>query len=89
MKAQSPIVSEFETPEQAAAYERWLRERVAASLADKRPVVPHDEAVARARARARALIAARRGVLRLVWRAGALDDLTTVIGYIAERDLVP
>lgn len=85
IKAQSPIVSESETPEQAAAYERWLRERVAASLADKRPVVPHDEAVARARA----LIEARRGVLRLVWRAGALDDLTTVIGYIAERDLVP
>ena len=53
----SPIVSEFESPEQAAAYEKWLREKVAASLADERPPVPHDEAMARARA----VIEARRG----------------------------
>lgn len=50
MNDQSPIVSEFETPEQAAAYQRWLAGKVAASLADARPPVPHDEAMARARA---------------------------------------
>ncbi len=50
MNAQSPIVSEFETTEKAAAYEKWLREKVAAALADPRPPVPHDEAMRRARA---------------------------------------
>ena len=45
----SPIVSEFETEEDAAAYDRWFRARVAASLADPRPGVPHDEAMARIR----------------------------------------
>jgi hypothetical protein len=49
MNDQSPIVSEFETPEQAAAYESWLAGKVAASLADNRPPVSHDEAMARAR----------------------------------------
>lgn len=43
-------MSEFDTPEQAAAYEKWLREKVAASLADERPSIPHDEAMARVRA---------------------------------------
>lgn len=50
MNEYSPIVSEFDTPEQAAAYERWLAEKVAASLADQRPPVLHEEAMARARA---------------------------------------
>ena len=49
MNARSPIVSEFETPEQAAAYEKWLNDKVAASLADDRPPVAHDEAMTRAR----------------------------------------
>ena len=46
----SPIISEFETTEQAEAYDRWFRAKVAASLADPRPPVPHDEAMARLRA---------------------------------------
>ena len=50
MNDQSPIVSELETPEQAAAYESWLAGKVAASLADNRPPVSHDEAMAQARA---------------------------------------
>jgi len=50
MNNHSPIVSEFESPEQAAAYERWLHEKVAASLADMRPPVPHDEVMAEIRA---------------------------------------
>lgn len=49
MNAQSPIVSEFDTTEKAEAYEAWLREKVAASLADKSPVVPHDQAMSVAR----------------------------------------
>lgn len=45
----SPIVSEFETEEEAAEYDRWFRAKVEASLADTRPPVPHDEAMARIR----------------------------------------
>jgi hypothetical protein len=50
MSALSPIVSEFETAEQADAYAEWLRVKVASSLADTRPPIPHDEAMARVRA---------------------------------------
>lgn len=39
----SPFVSEFETTEQEASYTVWLRAKVAASLADPRPSIPHDE----------------------------------------------
>ena len=50
MTALSPIVSEFSSEEEAAAYDEWLRAKVAASLADPRPPVAHDEAMARIRA---------------------------------------
>jgi hypothetical protein len=43
----SPIVSEFETEEQAAAYDAWFRAKVEAALADTSPRIPHDEVVAR------------------------------------------
>lgn len=56
-KALDPIVSEFSTEEDAADYDRWLREKVRASLEDGRPSVPHDEAMARVNA---TLEAARR-----------------------------
>ncbi|MBZ9783424.1 stability determinant [Pseudomonas sp. REP124] len=42
----SPMVSEFETQEQAASYDRWFRAKVQASLDDPRPSIPHDEAMA-------------------------------------------
>ncbi|MBA1264206.1 antitoxin [Stutzerimonas stutzeri] len=45
-----PRVSEFETQEQADSYDRWFRQRIERSLADPRPPVPHDEAMARVRA---------------------------------------
>ncbi|SHI18589.1 type II toxin-antitoxin system RelB family antitoxin [Pollutimonas bauzanensis] len=45
--ALSPIVSEFETEEQAASYDRWFCGRVRASLADPRPSIPHDQVMAR------------------------------------------
>lgn len=51
MNKLSPIVSEFETEEEAQAYDRWFRAKVEASLADPRPSVPHDEAMARIRAK--------------------------------------
>jgi plasmid stabilization system protein ParE len=50
MNEQSPIVSEFATPEEAAAYERWLKKKVAKSLADPAEPVPHDEVMAEIRA---------------------------------------
>jgi hypothetical protein len=50
----SPLVSEFETAEQAEAHLRWLEAKVAASLADGRPVVAHQEAMERVRAILRA-----------------------------------
>ncbi|GAB0719350.1 hypothetical protein NB16F79_23960 [Escherichia coli] len=43
----SPIVSEFETIEQESSYNEWLRAKVAASLADPRPAIPHDEVMAK------------------------------------------
>ena len=43
----SPIVSEFETEEQAASYDRWFHAKVQASLAKPGPCVPHDEVMAR------------------------------------------
>ena len=42
----SPIISEFETEEQAASYDRWFRAQVQASLDDPRPSIPHDEVMA-------------------------------------------
>ncbi len=42
----SPIVSEFETEEQAEAYDKWFRAEVQASLDDPRPTIPHDEVMA-------------------------------------------
>lgn len=42
----SPIVSEFETTEQEASYDRWFRAKVQASLANPGPGIPHDEVMA-------------------------------------------
>lgn len=50
MNEYSPITSEFDSAEEEAAYLEWLKAKVAASLADPRPSVPHDEAMARMRA---------------------------------------
>jgi hypothetical protein len=41
-----PRVSEFETDEQEARHTAWLQAKVAASLADPSPVIPHDEVMA-------------------------------------------
>lgn len=41
----SPIVSEFETEEQATSYDRWFR-AVQASIDDPTPSIPHDQVMA-------------------------------------------
>jgi hypothetical protein len=41
-----PIVSEFDSAEDEAAYNAWFRRKVEASLADRRPPVPHDQVMA-------------------------------------------
>jgi hypothetical protein len=40
-----PLVSEFDTEEQAASYDRWFRSKVQEALDDPRPTIPHDEAM--------------------------------------------
>ncbi|WP_017254017.1 hypothetical protein [Pseudomonas tolaasii] len=52
----SPIVSEFETQEQADSYDRWFRAKVQASIDDPRPSILHDQVMAEMRA----LLEARR-----------------------------
>ena len=47
MNQYSPIVSEFASDEEEAAYDVWFRKKVAEAQADTRPPVPHDEAMAR------------------------------------------
>ena len=48
--ALSPIVSEFDTAEQAESYDRWLRAKVQRSLDDPRPSIPHDQVMAKVQA---------------------------------------
>jgi len=43
----SPMVSEFETDEQAASYDCWFREQVEAGLNSTKPLLTHDQAIAR------------------------------------------
>lgn len=45
-KKLDPIISEFETEEQAEDYDRWFRAKVQRSIDDPRPGIPHDEAMA-------------------------------------------
>jgi hypothetical protein len=41
-----PAVSEFETQEQAVAYDAWFRAKVQEALDCKEPALPHDAAMA-------------------------------------------
>ncbi|MDO9587775.1 MAG: hypothetical protein Q8R45_13560 [Brevundimonas sp.] len=50
MPALDPIESEFASTEEAEAYDVWFRAKVARSLADTRPPIPHDEAMAHVKA---------------------------------------
>lgn len=46
MSKYSPLISEFGSAEEEAAYDAWLKAKVEASLADPRPSIPHDEVMA-------------------------------------------
>ena len=50
MNKYSPLVSEFGSAEEEAAYLEWLKKKVEESLADPRPPVPHDQVMAEVRA---------------------------------------
>lgn len=50
MEKLDPIVSEFETEEEAAAYDIWFRAQVEAGLASTKPRISHAEVRARTRA---------------------------------------
>ena len=56
----SPIVSEFESDEEAEAYDRWFRAKVQESLDDPGPLIPHDEVMASITAIIDAAIAAKK-----------------------------
>ncbi len=43
----SPIVSEFDTQEQADSYDHWFRAKVQAAIDDPRLSIPHDLAMAK------------------------------------------
>lgn len=52
MSAQlSPIVSEFDSEEQAASYDAWFRAKVQAAIDDETPNLSHDEVMAEMKSR--------------------------------------
>ncbi len=44
-----PIVSEFDTVEDAVSYDKWFRAKVEKAMKSTKPAIPHDEVVARMR----------------------------------------
>jgi hypothetical protein len=46
MNKYSPLVSEFGSAEEEAAYNEWFKKKVEEALADPRPSIPHDEVMA-------------------------------------------
>ena len=47
MNKYSPLVSEFGSAEEEAAYNEWFRKKVEASMASDKPRIPHDQVMAR------------------------------------------
>lgn len=45
-----PIVSEFDTQEQAASYDRWLLAKVQKAQDSTQPLISHDQVMSQARA---------------------------------------
>ena len=45
-----PLISEFETEDQASRYDAWFRAKVREAMTSDKPRVPHDEAMARVEA---------------------------------------
>ncbi len=50
MNKLTPIESEFDTSEEAAAHDAWVRAKVEKAMASTKPGVPHDQVMAMARA---------------------------------------
>jgi hypothetical protein len=46
-KKLDPIISEFETQEEADAYDVWFRKKVQDAIDDPGELIPHDEVMAR------------------------------------------
>ena len=69
-----PIVSEFETEEEAEAYDKWFRERVQHAIDSVQPRIPHEQVMKRARA-----IIERKRRASLVWSAEPARRLSTPI----------
>lgn len=42
-----PLISEFETQEQADSYDRWFRGKVQEAMDSDKPALPHSEAMAK------------------------------------------
>ena len=49
-KKLDPIISEFDTQEEADSYDAWFRETVQAGIDDPRPRIPHDQVMSEMRA---------------------------------------
>lgn len=45
--ALDPLISEFASQEEADSYDAWFRAKVQAALESDKPVVPHDEVMAK------------------------------------------
>lgn len=46
MSQATPIESEIISPEEAAAFDAWLRAKVEESLTSSEPTIPHDKVMA-------------------------------------------
>lgn len=42
-----PLISEFDTQEQADSYDRWFRGKVQEAMDSDKPALPHSEAMAK------------------------------------------
>ena len=49
MNKYSPPVQEFASAEEEAAYNEWFKQKVAESMADPCPRIPHDQVMAEVR----------------------------------------
>ncbi|HEY5106358.1 MAG TPA: hypothetical protein VII73_06225 [Caulobacteraceae bacterium] len=56
-----PLVSEFETDEEAKSYDRWFRGKVREAMTSAEPRISHGEAMARVEAELAAKRTARAG----------------------------
>jgi len=73
-----PLISEFETQEQADSYNKWFRAKVQEALEDPQ-YISHDEAMAEVD---QMLVKIRKSILRLEWSRQSRRDLSEIQFYI-------